>query len=231
MQLPNGPCDLQFPAVEKAIQEQRLVRYLPAAGGDKKAAFQFYMWNCALCQSFFYPLHFAEISVRNAIHKALLARLGDQWFDHATFRKILDPKYVRELSDAVGDENAQHGAAMTPHHVVSGLSFGFWEHLMTKRFERLLWKYGIVHNFPKAPMGTTYLEVRERIETVRRWRNRIAHHQAIFDKNPTTKYQETIELLGWICADTSQWVQSISNYSLVVGLRPADQLPKPAPQA
>ena len=81
MQLTNAPTAVQFPAIIAAMHDDRIDRYVPAAGGNQEDAFRLYLWNCALCEAFYMPLHFAEIAVRNAIHSRLTARLGEQWFD------------------------------------------------------------------------------------------------------------------------------------------------------
>lgn len=178
------------------------------------------MWNCALSEAFYLPLQMAEIAARNAIHRALIARVGNNWFQDAKLTGLLSQRYQTELANCIAEETAQHGANMTCHHVCSGMTFGFWEHLTTKRFHRLLWKWGIQHNFPNAPMGTTPLDLHDLIEKVRRWRNRIAHHKAIFDKGPASKYHDTISLIRWVCTDTASWVASISNVQQVINAKP-----------
>lgn len=175
MQLIRGPSDSQRPKVEAAIHPERLIRYLPAAGKDKTAAFDYYLWNCLLCESFHLSLHFAEIVCRNGLHKGLAARCGAGWHRHVVFRKLLDPRFSGELDAAVAKESAQHGVRLTANHVVSALTFGFWEHLTTKRFERFLWAKGIGNVFPGAPAAMRLADLHALIESVRLWRNRIAH--------------------------------------------------------
>jgi hypothetical protein len=220
MQLPNAPCDKKFPFVEAALQAERLQRYRPAAGNNPILAMQFYLWNCALCESFHVTLHFSEIVCRNALNRALIARGGSQWFENETLIKILDTRYSHELKEAVAEERRQHKNKMTCHHVVSALTFGFWEHLTTKRFERFLWAKGVQVAFPGAPKNLTYQDIQQKIESVRRWRNRIAHHHAVFDKRPTHKHQDALTLIGWVCSDTKEWVSSQSKVPIALSLRP-----------
>lgn len=220
MQLVNAPPPEKFQAVENAIQAERILRYLPAANMDSAAAFRLYLWNLALCEAFFISLHFAEIVCRNAIHRRLIERLGDNWFDNSTFISILDERFRYELIDAHDEEKRQHGEKLTSHHVVSALNFSFWEHLMTKRFERLLWSSGIKSSFPNAPNRIGREEMRALIESVRRWRNRIAHHRAIFDKGPTRKHQDALFLIQWVCKDTGDWIAAASKVPAAIALRP-----------
>lgn len=220
MQLINAPSSEKFQSVENAIQPERIRRYLPAANRDAAAAFRLYLWNFALCEPFFVSLHFAEIVCRNAIHRRLTERCGATWFENSTLIKIIDERFRYELMDAIDDERKQHGASLTAHHIVSALNFAFWEHLLTKNFERLLWAQGIQISFPNAPNRTTREEMRRQIEAVRRWRNRIAHHKAIFDKGPTKKHQEALWLIRWACSDTGEWVASVSKVPAAIAIRP-----------
>jgi hypothetical protein len=198
----------------------RIGRYRPAAGNSTELAFRLYLWNCALCEAFYLSIHFSEIVCRNALNSALIRRCGERWFEDPTLKSILDRDFRRELEGAVGKENKQHATLMTARHVVSALSFGFWEHLATKRFDRFLWARGTREIFPCAPKSKNREDVRLLIESVRRWRNRIAHHQAIFDKSPMKKHNEALELIKWACEETGAWVSSVSRVPVAISLRP-----------
>ncbi len=221
MQLTNLPESKYFDQIEKFIQSERLLRYCGAARGDKGKAFSYYVWNCDLSQSFYKPLHFAEIGSRNAIHSCLLANLGNDWYKNRTLHNILDQRFSVELNDVIQNETAQHGVSLTAHHIVSALTFGFWEHLLTKRFERILWKQGVHIFFPGTSKFVTRDILRSRLESVRRWRNRIAHHRAIFDKSPSQKYKEIVELIEWACPATSVWVKSVAPVQSIINQRPS----------
>jgi hypothetical protein len=220
VQLMNLPSSENLQAIETTLQTERILRYLPAANMDTVGAFRLYLWNCALCEAFYISLHFSEIVCRNAIHKRLVERCGNKWFENQTFLGILDNGFNREVLAAIDGERRQHGARLTSHHIVSALNFAFWEHLMTKRFERLLWRQGILGSFPNAPTGIGREDIRRLIETVRRWRNRIAHHRAIFDKGPSKKHQDALLLIQWACRETGEWVAASSKVPSAIALRP-----------
>jgi hypothetical protein len=220
MQLPNAPAGPAFPSVVSVLQPERIARYYSAAGYNEARAFQYYVWNWGICESFHFALHFAEISCRNALHAALLGRFGEFWYNSQLLISLLDRRFQDDLYGAVKDEAGQHGDKLTGNHVVSALTFGFWEHLATKRFDRILWSKGIRSVFPNAPKTMTREEIHGLIESLRRWRNRIAHHRAIFDKGPMKKHQEAIELIKIASADTSAWVASLSRVPMAIALRP-----------
>lgn len=203
-----------------AMQQERINRYLPVSRHNRELAFQYYLWNCTLSESFYFSLHCAEVVSRNALHNGLLKRAGEHWFRDRVFCGILDVQYQNELKSAEAKESLQHRGRLTAHHVVSALTFGFWEHLTTKRFERYLWAKGIRNVFPNAPTEMTLVEVHNLIESVRRWRNRIAHHRAIFDKGPMKKHSEALSLISITCSETSSWVASVSKVPSAIALRP-----------
>jgi len=109
---------------------------------------------------------------------------------------------------------------MTAHHLVSELSFGFWQHLLTKRFQRVLWPRGMSDTFPNLPVTMGRQDVHDRVETIRKWRNRIAHHKPVFDQGPMRKHQETIQMIRWVCQETADWVTANSKVTAAIDLRP-----------
>jgi hypothetical protein len=220
MQLINAPDPRTFPSIEAALQSERIARYLPAAHKDKTVAFNYYLWNCLLCESFHVVMHFAEIVCRNALHNSLVKRCGLDWYNNDLFVKLLSDRFKTELRIALEQERLQHRDRVTSHHVVSALTFGFWEHLATKRFERFLWAKGIQNVFQHAPKDTSLDDVHALIESVRRWRNRIAHHRAIFDKRPMRKHQDALDLIALACPETASWVAAASKVPVAISLRP-----------
>jgi hypothetical protein len=211
MQEKNANGNFQFQSIEAALKPARLGRYMPAAGYDREQAIKIYLWNCELSEAFQFPLHIAEVVCRNSIQKTLQVRLPNPWYEQTEFTRLLDPKQRDHLKAVVGEEREQHEKRMSDDHIVSSVQFGFWDHLTTKRFARTLWLRGIKHNFPNAyARNLTLADVNELIQRVRRWRNRIAHHRAIFDKDPARKYEETVRLIEWTCKDTADWVRALS---------------------
>lgn len=220
MQLPIEPNRPQLAAILRAVHDDRIDRFLPAAAGSREDAFVLYLWNCALCEAFYLPLHFAEISVRNAINGHLISRFGELWFENRAVIGSMDPKRQQEFQDLLKSEQSRHGDAMTCHHLVSELSFGFWQHLLTKRFRRVVWAKGIKEAFPNLPNSVDIQAVHDRIEIIRKWRNRIAHHKPVFDRGPTARYQDTVQLISWVCHDVADWVTAASNVTAAIQLRP-----------
>src|SRR5512145_1342666 len=72
--------------VEAAISPGRLDRYMAAAGHDRRMALKLYVWNASICEAFYTPLKFCEVTLRNAILSAIRTRYGPAWYTDSRFR-------------------------------------------------------------------------------------------------------------------------------------------------
>lgn len=159
--------------------------------------------------------------MRNAIHSHLIDRMGDTWFENAALKNTLDERRYHDLTYLLAKERTRHGDKLTCHHIVSELSFGFWQHLLTKRFGRIIWGLGVKCAFPNLPNSLDGQNVHDRIEIVRKWRNRIAHHKPISDRKPSARYQDVLQRVRSVCHDIANWVTAPSNVTVAIQMRPA----------
>lgn len=194
---------------ERSLNRKRLLRYAPDGSTDLSLAIKRYVWNCHLAAEFQLPLRVAEVATRNSIQRALRVRFSNPWYDDALLLKLLAPRHLQDLQAVINDEKALHGTAFSDDHLVSSLTFGFWDHLTVKRYERTLWKAGIVRSFPGSVIENGDREqLNDLIQNVRRWRNRLAHHKSLIDKDPKRKYAETVKLIRWCNPDLAVWVEN-----------------------
>jgi hypothetical protein len=212
-------CPDTLQAIEKALTTARIRRYMCEAGEDELHALRLYIWNSRLCEAFYLPIQFAEIVIRNAVHSALIFKFGLKWYENRSLLDVLSSNLRRELERVIAEERQQHGD-IDGNNITSSLSFGFWEDLMDKRFHHILWKGGTKHQFPNRPMNYRISQIRERVEKIRAWRNRIAHYSAIFDREPTRMHAEILETISWTCDYTAAFTRKISRVSKVVASKP-----------
>src|SRR6476660_2335323 len=90
-------------------------------------------------------------------------------------------------------------------------SLGFWIHLLTKSFEHVLWLQGMRRSFPKIDRHLTRADVHRKVDQLRFFRNRIAHHNAIFDRGPAAAYKNIQEIVSWVCADSLWLMKELAN--------------------
>jgi hypothetical protein len=183
-------------------------------------AIRFYVWNARICEAFYLPVQLAEVTLRNTLHSGLIARYGPDWDSRGAFLSTLPNRLRDELTGAISKERGVRGASLTKDHIVAALSFGFWANLLTRNHDHLLWKGGIHHAFPHAARHITRDKLHTLVEQLRRWRNLIAHHYAIFDKGPTAEYQNLLTLVGWADPHTEWFIAQLSNVSATINRRP-----------
>jgi hypothetical protein len=66
------------------------------------------------------------------------------------------------------------------------------------------------------PAGQDRERVYDRVEQLRKFRNAIMHHYAIFDKGPTGEYANVRILVSWICPETLWLMSQLSNPAVVL---------------
>ncbi len=220
MQPPFSCTATTFSALEGSLAAPRLARYLGESSGDKHLGLRLYVWNGYLCEAFYLPAQTAEVCVRNAIHKVLQEKHGANWYQRGSFLCTLPDRLRRELDDVIRDERGTHGTGMTSDHIVSGLSFGFWVHLLTKPYEGVFWptRFGLA--FPHKPNEVGRMDLYTRLDRLRIFRNRIAHHKPIFDKGPKAEYLNMLDLISWVCPDTRWFIGQISRVDQTIGMKP-----------
>lgn len=221
MQPPFSCVPTVFAGIERALSPARLSRYLGAAGGDKHFALRLYIWNARLCEEFYIPLQFAEVSFRNALSAGLMARFKTPWYDHSGFFSGLPVRLQEELDSVIRRERIQHRFNFNSDHVVSGMSIGFWLHLCTKDPINLVWKKNLKGQFANIPDTISDQDIYNKIDKLRIFRNKIAHHDAIFDKEPLSEYSNIEDVINWSSPETLWFIRQISSPSRVINNRPA----------
>lgn len=206
--------------VERIISPARLGRFSGTVGGNKNKALRLYIWNSRLCEEFYLPIQIAEISIRNNIHYTLTRRYTEEWYCNTAFVDMLTLKYKSELQRKASERKQAKGNDFTVDHVVAGMTFGFWVNLLTSRYENLLWQQGMRRSFPSISNETSREAVYQKVNQLRVFRNKVAHHYAIFDRRPAAEYQNIQDIVSWSCNDTLLLMKQVSNPSRVINMRP-----------
>lgn len=213
-------------AIIKALSPARIGRYMPAAGSDLDLALRLYVWNGRLSEAFVLPCQFAEVAIRNAIATAVAYRFrrsGSWHLPGSPFEHVLNAEGLRQLAAARGRATTEHGGSATVDHCIANLMFGFWTVLTGQRYRNQFWATGIHRYFPGAPAGTTVVDLHRRLVAIRDWRNRMAHHYALFDKGPAAEYDNILTVIGWISPELRSLTVHVSRVGAVIAARPNAQ--------
>ncbi len=222
---PKAPTDTVLDALQVSLSPERLATYLSAAGNDRGQALQLYTWNTALSAAFYGPLQGLEIAVRNAMHRELSRQHGQAWYDDPQVG--LDARALDRIR-AAKDELRRGGYAIDPPHLVAVLPFGFWVSLLgrggrapalsapKRDYDMTLWRPALHRAFPGARLRRA--DVHARLDYLRTFRNRIAHHEPIFSRHLAADHDSILIATSWISEAVRDWIAYHSRVPLLLGM-------------
>jgi len=208
-QMRNDPVNL---ALEKTLSSERLAKYLAASGGDLHHALGVYERNTRLSESFYTPLQCMEICFRNQLNTQLVDKYGADWFRPG--KVPLETDAVDTIKEVVSGLH-QAKTPITTGAVVAELSFGFWVGLLGPRYDATIWRQALYLGFMENGKRMKRDRVHGRFNALRRFRNRIAHHEPIFLNNLANTHSEIIEATSWMCPNTAAWTLHHSRFTAV----------------
>ena len=209
-----------YETLKVRVSERRLQSYEAATGGDPVRTLALYDWNLQISAAFFEDLATAEVVLRNAIDQRLRRRYqavaaAQPWYDQM------------RLSDAARGklDNAKQkilisGGQLDQDSVVAELTMGFWRFLLTSTYQSTVWPF--VQNAFREQSGAAVARVRvdTKAGTLYGLRNRVAHHEPVFNLNLPARHADLLEFTAWICPDTSAWIAGRSRFHQVLAIRP-----------
>lgn len=172
-------------------------------------AISLYERNCRLSEAFYSPLQSMEVCLRNRLSAEMARTFGADWLRSGA--SPLDRDAVDNIARAIG---ALGRHPVTSGRIIAELNFGFWVGLLGPRYDGTLWRQ-CLHRVFRANGPKKRSIVHGRFNALRRFRNRIAHHEPIFHRPLPQLHDETIEAIGWMCADTSAWALHLSAFAKV----------------
>lgn len=178
---------------------------------DSTDAVARYLWNGALCNAFNPSLHALEVTLRNNIFRCSHGHVVTMGRSLGTFRcwltaspTFLFAKEAEKVADAIkriGPDRRYH----TQGRLIAKLGFGFWTALMYSPYDHSrrdgpkLWPKLLGSVFPHQQTGWRTREaISARFDDIREFRNRIAHHEPIWDRDPLMRYDEILGALSWM---------------------------------
>lgn len=171
-------------------------------------SFELYEWNAKVSALFLLPLHVCEVVIRNAVAESIERKYGTSWEKNNSFIITLTSSYQKELRNISKKYS-------TTGKVVAAMNFIFWQTMFTSRFDTDIWNSLIYQALPNLPVGTTSKNARsdvyKKLENLRKLRNRIAHHEPIFQKALQTYHDDIVCLIGYRCNETAQWISGLTN--------------------
>ena len=202
-------------AFKAALSGERLQRYLDEAGGAESAALVLYTRNTAISAAFYGPLQACEIAVRNAVDAGLGRSYGREWFDNESIFRAGELRLAREARALVD----RAGKTVTPGRIIAELGFGYWVGLFANAYDNTLWRGHLHRVFSPRPSRH---DLYDRLNRLRTLRNRIAHHEPIFQRNLIEDYGRIHDVLNRLSQPVAEWVDHHSRVYDLLAASPED---------
>ena len=204
-----------FHQIESILHTERIDAYRHD-GAAHDLTLARYMLNMALSESHYPTLQFAEIALRNAVHRELTARCGtDAWYDSPMAR--LTPWQQDKVVEAKA-ALARNRKPPTPGRMVAELTFGFWTGFFNNAHARTgIGSYLARYAFPHAPSPQQYQsKLDRRWLKIRDLRNRVFHHERILHwTDLDARHQEILEIISWISPELHDLVKSLDRFASI----------------
>jgi len=104
------------------------------------------------------------------------------------------------------------------------LRFAFWCHMFTSRYQVRVWDAHIATVFPALPPEYSSAQARHvihmELDSLRKFRNRIAHHEPIFADPLLHRHQSIRSLVNWRCPELHRWHSAWEIVTLAIEKKP-----------
>lgn len=205
-----------IPAVLKNLPEPRLAPYLSAAEDDPARALELYEWNAKMSGAAIEQVSHLEVLLRHTVDQQLRLRakenqIGIPWF-------LLPPmsanqqRAVDQVRDRLRGQRRE-----TRDQVIAGLSFGFWSGWFGNKHEEL-WRQSLHAGFPNGSGHRK--EVAKLAEQIRKFRNRVAHHDSLLNIDVGFEMEAVFRLAEIINSDVAAWMRSVDRTDEVGSQKP-----------
>ncbi len=186
-------------SLRSSLSDERLGAYLVSCNGDFPAAIALYEDNTRWSGTFYTPLHCVEICLRNKINAAMTARYGADWLVNAA------PPLHEDAITGIAHAKRSLRGQDSPGAIIAELNFGFWVGLLAPRYDSSLWREALFRIFFENGRRLKRERAHSRFNAIRRFRNRVAHHEPIIFRDLPLAHEEMIEALSWMCGVTADW--------------------------
>ncbi|MDP9800458.1 hypothetical protein J2S49_000534 [Arcanobacterium wilhelmae] len=224
---------------EEFIPEPRLRPYREAAVGDESQALALYRWSHLMASSCWTVIAHFEVLLRHRIDQVLSEHCSDAdtripWFFRVDVLKESERKTVATVIDSLRGRNTnptkkkdqKHGEVDTRYYngdqLIAGLSFGFWTQLFKTGYEDLFRSV-----LSRAFLGdgenedyVTRKQVSSDLESVRQFRNRVAHHDSLVHVPIFDEMERIFRLVRALNPEAERWIRDVSDWEAVFGERP-----------
>ena len=199
------------------LSTSRIDPYLVEAEDDEGTALKLYVWAAQMSSAAFELIAHLEVALRNVIDHRLREHVREQrngipWFFcsppvNAEMREAIDATRSRLIGQ---NKDARD-------QIIANLSFGFWSGMLGTKHEEL-WRQSLRLAFPHSDGKRKTVSIA--VEGVRKFRNRVAHHDSILKVDIPFETGRIFTVAGYIDPDFEQWLRAIDRTGELYKQRP-----------
>lgn len=220
-----------FRALQRVISDARLSTYTSADISSMDRIFARYIWNVKLSENFYLLLQNLEVSLRNAIYNAYRLHYPKKQFfylfqtnsrERYQRRKEFHSRECWKMLCGVKYKLAREGTTITDGKIISELNFGFWTEMLSANHTKYtdMWRKIFIDVFPdkniENSIDRTKSAVARRVDSIRRFRNRIFHYEPIFNHDDLDQmHMSILETIGWISNDMQRLTILFDEYDKI----------------
>ncbi|NQW89985.1 hypothetical protein HQQ88_06715 [Curtobacterium sp. VKM Ac-2861] len=210
-----------LPELPRLLSAPRFDRYAARYGGRADLGSRLYAWNCEIAAAFWGPVGCLEVFVRNALHDQLRRSRRDDWWNDPTVRLL--ERERRAVTDATRTLVRRGVSDPEPDQIVAATSFGFWVGLTDAgvprdplwSYETTLWQPRLVHAFPRLGQ-VRRKQLHRRLDDVRRFRNRLAHHEPVHAAPLERIRDDIVAIAGYVDHDAAAFIAGAQRIDAVI---------------
>jgi hypothetical protein len=223
----------EYEIFEKYLSAPRIERYLIAAKSNKQSCINLYKSNLSISKAFHPVLGLFEVILRNKISHVLSRHFNDEdWIinqqsgfmidgslDYINDRgfKIETNRFIFNSVKTAEQKLLKRSIPINSNRLIAEQSMSFWTELFEKKYYKIL-KGRPIQIFEKLPKDISRVDISNRLNKIRRFRNRINHNEPICFEGlniALTIPIETIEaintLLMWINPETLKLLEEFND--------------------
>lgn len=211
--------NISFDLLKYLFSESRISPYLQENNSATEVLNK-YQINIILSEAMLPALHYFEICLRNRLNQLFCKKYGNDWLIHPPQELTIsleDLKKIEKILNRIRRETKRN-----PLHddILAQMTFGFWCSFFHRKYDPILWhqKDSFITVFPnlsRINRKRSYIE--HRILQIKDIRNRIAHHEPIWNKRSllTSVHAHCLELIEAISQDAPRMLQQIDRFPKV----------------
>ena len=223
----------EYEIFEKYLSTPRIERYLLAAKSNKQSCINLYKSNLSISKAFHPVLGLFEVILRNKISHVLSRHFNDEdWIinqqsgfmidsslDYINDRgfKIETNRFIFNSVKTAEQKLLKRSIPINSNRLIAEQSMSFWTELFEKKYYKIL-KGRPIQIFEKLPKDISRVDISNRLNKIRRFRNRINHNEPICFEGLSVALTipiETLEaiktLLMWINPETIKLLEEFND--------------------